>query len=145
MDTAPLERLRAHLAGVVLDAVAHLPGEVEPLTAALEHLHHAAALHPVLKAALDELVQRVLARVPEGRMPQIVAHGNRLSQILVEPQRPRQCARHLRDLQRVGQACAVVVALRGDEHLRLALESPEGFAVQNPVPVPLELRAHVVR
>ena len=143
--TAALQRPGLHLAGVMLDAVAHLPGEVKAASPVFQHLHHAPALFPVLKAALDDFVKRVLARVAKGRMPQVVAHGNGLGEVLVQPQRPRQRARHLRNLQCMCQARAVMIALRRKKHLRLALQAPEGLAVQNPVPVALELRAHVVR
>ena len=145
MHAAALQRLRAHLSGVVLDAVAHLPRQVEAVAAVFQHLDHAAALHPVLKAALDDAVERILARVPERRVPEVVPHRDGLGQILVEPQRARQRAGHLRDLQRVRQARAVVIALRGEKDLRLALEPPEGLAVEDTVAVALELRAHVVR
>ena len=130
---------------MVLDAVAHLPREVEAVAAVFQHLDDAAALHAVLKSALDDVIERVLARVPERRMPKVVPHGDGLGQVLVEPQRAGQRAGHLRDLQRVRQARAVVIALRGKEDLRLALEPPEGLAVQDAVAVALELGAHVVR
>ena len=52
---------------------------------------------------------------------------------------------HLRDLKRMRQPRAVMIPLRRNKDLRLALEPAKGFAVQDPVPVPLKLGAHVVR
>ena len=39
----------------------------------------------------------------------------------------------------MGQAGAVVVTLRGEEYLGFELQPAEGFAVDDPVPVPLVL------
>ena len=37
----------------------------------------------------------------------------------------------------MGKPCPVVIASGRQKYLRLMLQPPEGFAVQNPVPVPL--------
>ena len=56
----------------------------------------------------------------------------------------RDARGHLGDLERVGEARALVV-LREHEHLGLARQAPErGGPVQDPVPVPLEARARRV-
>src|SRR5690606_23050974 len=98
-----------------------------------------------LEAAAEPLsqagVERGLADVAERRVAEVVAEPDRLGEVLVEAQRAGYRARHLRDLQRVGQPRAVVVALRGDEHLRLVLEAAERLAVDDPVAVALERRA----
>jgi len=70
----------------------------------------------VAKAAAVALAQAAvedgLPDVPERRMAEVVPESDRLREVLVE----RQCAGHrpgdLRDLERVGQPRAVVVALR---------------------------------
>jgi len=67
--------------------------------------------------------------------------GNPLGQILVQAQRPSDGAGDLGDLDRVGQAGAVVVALVLDEDLGLVLEAAEGRGVDDPVAVALERRA----
>ena len=64
------------------------------------------------KAARAQPVQRPLPRVAEGRVPQIMAQGDGLGQILVQAQGAGYRAGDLGDFQRVGQAGAVVVALR---------------------------------
>ena len=93
----------------------------------------------MLEAAVvaHQLVQHPLARVAEGRVAEVVAERQALGQVLVQPQGPRDRAPDLRDLQRVGEARAVVVALVVDEDLRLVLEPPEGRAVDDPVAVAL--------
>ena len=98
----------------------------------------------VAEAAAEALaagaVEHVLADVPERRVPDVVAEPDRLRQVLVEPQRPRDGARDPGDLERVREPRPVVVALGRDEHLRLVLEPPERLAVHDPVAVALERR-----
>ena len=83
-------------------------------------------------------LQLVLAGVAERRMAEVVRQRDRLGQILVQPQRPRQRPRDLRHLQRMGQPGAVVVALVRDEDLGLLLQPPEGGGMDDPVAVALE-------
>ena len=63
------------------------------------------------KAAGAQAVQRALPRVAKGGMAQVVAQGDGLGQILVQPQGASDGAGDLRDLQRVGQPGAVMVPL----------------------------------
>ena len=74
----------------------------------------------------ERLVERALAGVAERRMAEVVCQRQRLGQVLVEPERARQRAGDLRDLQRVGQPGTVMVALVIDEDLRLVRQPPEG-------------------
>ena len=86
-------------------------------------------------------VQRLLADMAERRVTEVVPEPDRLDQILVEPQRAGDGARDLGHLERVREPRAVVVAGRGDEHLRLVLEPAERLAVDDPIAVALERRA----
>ena len=95
----------------------------------------------MLEAAGVYLRQRALSGVTEWGMPQIVPQRYRLGQIFVQRERPRDGARKAADLQRVGQARAVVVALRLEKDLRFVLEPPERLGVDNPVRVPLKAGA----
>ena len=88
----------------------------------------------------QSLVERLLAGVPERRVPEVVAEPDRLDEVLVQPQRPRDAARDPGRLERVGQARAVVVAGRVDEDLRLVHQAPERLGVDDPVAVALERR-----
>ena len=73
----------------------------------------------------------------KGRVPQIVAQGDGLRQILIEAQGLGNRAGVLGDLQRMGQPRPVMIAPGSQEHLGLMLQTPERLAVENPVPVPL--------
>ena len=146
-----LERPRHRRAARVADdAVAHVVGQVQaaPTTRplrALEHVHDPQRVLVVAEAAAEALGQRpvedVLADVAERRVAEVVPEADRLDEVLVEPERPRDRARDLGDLDRVGQPRAEVVALRRDEHLGLVLEPPERLAVDDPVAVALQRRA----
>jgi len=67
----------------------------------------------VLKAAVfgHAVVQGVLARMAKRGVPQVVRQRDRLHQVLMQTQGPRQRTRQLRDLQRMGHAGAKQVAL----------------------------------
>ena len=95
------------------------------------------------EALLHRLVERVLAGVPERRVPHVVTEPDRLDQVFIQTQRPRDDARDRRRLERVGHASPVVVAVGIDEDLRLSLQSPERLRVNDAVAVALELRAYL--
>ncbi len=128
---AALERGGQPGTRVVQDAVAHRLGQVEPLPVALEHVDDAQRVLVVAEAAAGALVQRaverILAGVTERRMAEVVAQPDRLGQVLVQAQRPRDGARDAAGLERVREPRAVVVALGVDEHLRLVLEPAEAL------------------
>src|SRR5919201_621428 len=130
---------------VLQDPVPHLGGEVQAAPVALEHVHHAQRVLVVPEAApvalADDLVERLLAGVPERRMAEIVPEPDRLGQILVQPQRARDAAGDAGRLQRVRQPRPVVVAGRVDEDLRLVLQPAERLRVDDPIAVALERRA----
>src|SRR5437773_10744336 len=71
-------------------------------------------------------------------MTNVVAHGHRLVEVFVETEAARHRAADLRDLERVRQARAVVVADRSEEDLGLVLEAPERLAVNDAVAVDRE-------
>jgi hypothetical protein len=82
-----------------------------------------------------------LARVPEGRVAEVVHERDRLGEVLVGAQVARDRARDLRDLDRVREAGPVEVALVDDEDLCLVLETPERFRVDDAVAIALVLGA----
>ncbi len=131
--------------GMMGDAVADVVGQVQSRAVALEHVDDpqrvlvVAELAPV--ALLQSGVEHGFADVPERRVPEVVAEPDRLGQVLVEPQCARDGPGDLRDLERVREPRAVVVALGRDEHLRLVLQPPERLAVDDPVAVALQRRA----
>ena len=140
-----LERLRLDRAGVLEDAVAHLPRQVEAAAVALEALDDAQRVLVVTKAAAaalaHHLVERLLAGVAERRVPEVVAEPDRLDEILVQAQRAGDAARDAGRLERVREARAEVVAFRVDEDLRLVAEPAERLRMDDAVAVALERRA----
>ncbi len=140
----PLERLRVVVARVLEDPVPHLPREVEAPPLPLEPLDDAQRVLVVAEAAAaalaQELVERLLPGVPERRMAEVVAEADRLDEILVQPQRPRDGARDAGRLERVREARAEVVALGVDEYLRLQPQPAERLRVDDAVAVALERR-----
>ena len=85
-------------------------------------------------------VERVLAGVPAGPVPAVVAEGDGLGQGDVQPAGPRDGRGDLRHLERVGEAGALVV-LGEDEDLGLAGQPAERGGVQDAVAVALEAGA----
>ena len=79
--------------------------------------------------------EELLADVAERRVPDVVAHRHRLDEVLVQAEGASHRASELRDLQGVRQPGAVVIADRGEEHLRLVLQTPERLAVHDAVAV----------
>ena len=86
------------------------------------------------------VVEDALAGVSERRVPEVVSERDRFGQLFVEPQHLGDAARDLRDLQRVGQPRAVVIAGRREEHLGLVLEPAERLAVNDAIAVALKGR-----
>jgi hypothetical protein len=76
---------------------------------------------------------------------EVVAHRDRLDQVLVQVEGARDGSRQRRDLERVGEPGAVVVARRRDEDLGLVLEATKGGRVEDAVAVALEGRPERVR
>src|ERR687891_429791 len=101
------KRRRLPGAGVVKDAVPRLDREVEPAAVALEELDYAERLLVVAEAPPEalrqDLVERGLARVSEGRVAEVVADRDRLRQVLVEAKRSRDRARDPGGLERMRQ------------------------------------------
>jgi hypothetical protein len=123
--------------GVFQDAIPHFPREVQ----CLGHPERLLVVPEADAEALAEtLVERVLARVAEGRVPHVVSEPDRLRQVLVESQRSGNHTRDSSRLQRVRHPRSVMVTGRVDEHLRLAFEPSKRLRVQDPVAVALKRR-----
>ena len=80
-------------------------------------------------------VQRFLAGMAEGRMPDVVHQGQGFGEIGVQPQSRGHGARDLRYLQRMGEPAAEVIAGKfaedPREHLCFSGQAPEGTRMQN--------------
>ena len=116
----------------------------KPLAIVLEHVDDAQALLIVIEAAGNQLVEHALARMAERRVAEIVPERNRFGKLLVQLQHLRDGSRDLRDLERVRQPRAVVIAGRREEHLRLVLEPAKRLRVHDAIAIALKRRPHVV-
>ena len=117
-------------------------GEIEAAPVVLQLVEHALGLVVVAETLGEALSQRLLAGVAERAVPDVVAEGDSLGEVLVEAQGAGDRASHLRHLERVREARDEVVLLGGDEDLRLVLEAAEGLGVDDTVAVALEGGAH---
>ena len=126
---------------VVLDeALERFPGQIEPVECrivALQCGDHAQGLGVVIKPAEggQALVEGALAGMAERRVAEIVGERQRFGEVLVEPQRAGESAGNLRDLERVGEPGAVMVALVEYEHLSLVLEAAKGRRMDDAIAV----------
>ena len=75
----------------------------------LEFVHDTQRLQVVLESTelAHALIERILSRVPEWYVPEIVRQADGLGQCLVQLQHARNRAPDLGDLQRMGDARAV--------------------------------------
>jgi hypothetical protein len=122
------------------DAVANGIGKVQPTAFSLQSVDHAQTLLVVAKAG-KSLSQGRLAGVPERGVTEVVSKGDRLDEVLVQAKRAADGARDLGHFEGVGEACAIVIASRGDEDLGLVHEAAKALRVEHPIAIPLEGRA----
>lgn len=86
-------------------------------------------------------IQRILTRMTERRMAQIVRQCNRFDEVFIDMQNARDGAPDLRDLKTVREPRTKQIALMIDEYLRFVLEPAKRGAVNDPVAVALEFGA----
>ena len=131
---------------VLENAFAAFERQVQPRElriALFELIHDAQRLQVVLEAAVlaHACVQRILPRMTERRVAQIVRETDGLDQRLVQTQRTRDRARNLRDLDRMRHARAVQIAFVIHEHLRLVDQAAKRIRMDDAVAVALEFAA----
>jgi hypothetical protein len=80
----------------------------------------------------------------KGRVPQVVTEGNRLGQLLVQPQDFGDRSGDLRNLKRMRETRTIVVAGRGKEYLCLVDEPSERFGMNDPIAVAMKRRSNWV-
>ena len=133
--------------------VPHFPGEIQsPNSRAVgpdshfKQLNDAQALLMVAKTAdrRHHITEGRFTGVAERRVAEVVRQPNRFGQIFIQLERARDGARHLCDLERVGETRAVMVAFRRQEHLRFMLEPAECLAMEDTVAIPLETGAQLI-
>ena len=132
---------------IVLDQpLERLPGEVQPVIAGITLFqpgHDAKRLGIVVEAAeiRHGFFERILSRVAKAGVAKVMGQRQRLGEVFVEPQGPGQRTGDLADLDRMGQAGAIVIPFMGHEDLGLVGKAAEGRGMDDPVPVPLEFTA----
>ena len=77
----------------------------------------------------------------ERAVPEIVGERDGLREVLVQSEGARRGAGDLRDLERVREPAAEMIALVADEHLGFVLEAAERGAVHDAIAVALERAA----
>src|SRR5690606_37633365 len=92
-------------------------------------------------ARRQRTVERLLARMAEGRVADVVRQAERFGQVLVETQSSREYAADLCHLEAVRQPHAKMIAIGRDEDLGLAGQAAEGDRMDDPVAVALEFAA----
>src|SRR4051794_30089575 len=132
---------------IVLDeAFQRFPSKIEPIkgrVTALERSHHPQGLRVVIETAKggEAAIERALAGMTEGRVSEVMSKRQRLRQILIEAKGARQRAGDLRDLERVGQPRAEMIALVENENLGLVTEPAEGAGMDDPIAIAAEIVA----
>jgi len=129
---------------VVLDQpLQRFPGQVQAVEcgiAALQRGDDAQRLRIMVEAAErgEAGVERTLAGMAERRMAEIMGQRQRLGEILVETEPPRERAGDLCHFEGVSEPGAVMVAFVEYEDLRLVLEAAECGGVDDTVAVAAE-------
>ena len=97
-------------------------------------------LRVVIEAARprERGLERILASMAEGRMANIVRQAERLGQILVDAERPRNRAADLRHFKAVRQPDAEMIAIGREKYLRLVAQPAKGDRVDDPIAIALE-------
>ena len=135
---------------VLDDPLERFPGQVEAVEfgiAMFQRRQDVQRLRIVVKAAIgfQALVQRPLAGMAERRVAEIVRQRQRFRQVLVETEVACQSTGYLRDFQRMGEPCPVVIALVEHEDLGLVLEAPERGRMDHAVAIAPERAAGLAR
>ena len=131
---------------VLENALARFVGQVESVKSTIalfEQIDGAQGLQVVFESAvvLHAGIERVLPRMSERGMPQIMRKRNGFGEILVQAQCAGDGTCDLADLKTVRQSGSEQIALMIDEYLCLVLEPPEGRAMNDTIAVTLKLAA----
>ncbi len=137
---------RVVVGAVLEDSLAAFEGQIQAVefrVVLLEFVDHAQRLQVVFETAEihHAIVERILARVAERRMPEIVGEADGLGQFLVQPQRARNRARNLRDFERMRQPGPVQIAFVIDEHLGLVDQPAKRRGMNDAVAIALIFRS----
>jgi len=107
--------------GVMLDSLAYFPRQIQALAIVFKLIHDSEALVVMAETIWVKSAKLILTYMAEGRVPHVVAHGDRLGEVFIQVESPGYSSSNLRDLEGVVKPGHVVVSLRRDEDLRLVL------------------------
>jgi hypothetical protein len=113
----------------------------------LQQRHHAQSLGVVVETAvaIEAFIEGAFAGMAERRMAEIVRQRQRLGEVFLEAEPPRQRPGDLRYLERMRQPGPVMIALVEHEYLGLVLEAAERGGMDHPVAVAAERAAALAR
>ena len=131
---------------VLLQSLAHFMAEIEAgefRVARLDHVHDAQALCIVIESAVPahQFIERLLPRVAERRMPEVVRERDGLGEVFIQRERAGDGARDVGDLESVRESRAQMIAGAIEKYLRLVFQAAECAAVDDPSAVTLVFRA----
>jgi hypothetical protein len=125
------------------NSFAAFEGQVQPIEfriVFLEFVNHAKRLQVVFETTEigHAVIQRILARMAEGRVSKVMGQTDGLGQFFVQVQRAGGGARYLRDLERMGQPSSVEIAFVVDEDLGLVDQSTKRGGMHDAIAIALK-------
>jgi len=92
----------------------------------------------MVKSPGEDLIKGLLSRMAEWGMAQIVTQRDGFGQIFIKAEGLGDRPGNLGDFKGMGQSCVVMVSGRSEKDLRLMFQPPEGFGMDDSVPVVLK-------
>ena len=126
------------------DPFAHAEGKIQAAKAGItnfEIFDHAQRVQVVIEAQAKlahGCVQRPLAGMTEGRVPDVMHQRQRFRHVLVQLQRAGDGARDLRHFHGVRETAAKVIGVAVGEDLGFSRQAAKGAGMNHPRPVPLK-------
>jgi hypothetical protein len=124
-------------------AINDFTGQIQTLPVFFNKGDNSYAMRSMMKPGFADLSENFFAAVPERGVPKIVRQRDSLGQIFVKVEAARNAPGCTDHLEGVGQSGSEVVIGRRKKDLRLVLEPPERFTVNNAVNVALKAAANI--
>ena len=112
------------------------------ITVSLYNIHYLKALLRMLKSLRMQSVYYSFSAMPEGSMPEVVSVSYRFCQVFIYVKRPGYGSRYLRNFDGVRKTSSMMIFISlQNEHLCLMHKPSESLRIDDPIPVPLKIRA----
>src|SRR4051794_1695350 len=85
----------------------------------------------------ETFIENILARMSERRMPQVVSQRERFNKVFIQAKCSGDRSGNRRNLKRVGEPGAMIIAHFAGKHLCLVAQSAERRAVDDPISIAL--------